>query len=294
MAESSWPFDSGAGSASGEDRWYKMAPLWALDGVTASGGLAVTTLSGRNLQVATGEAWVHGAYYVNDAALSVPIAANASGNPRIDRVVLRRDLSANTVVAAVVQGTAAASPTAPALTQSATGIWEVPVARYRAESGFVNTDALKLTDERVLTGPSAIISPYTNMQIQAPNASDFNSGSMSDWLTGFTVPVPTWARDGACFADFLFTANPIIITAAATFAFRLVADTTNGATSGGFQAPGVTTAVPVIAPMSAYAIPVGTATIAVKVQAQRTAGTGGLRLNTANNASATVLTVIRR
>jgi hypothetical protein len=152
VAETYWPFDSGAGSASGEDRWYQMAPLWALDGVATSGGLLVTTISGRNLQVATGSAWVHGAYYINDAAKTLAVAANSSGNPRIDRIVLRRDLTANTVTAAVLQGTAAASPAAPALTQSTTGIWEVPIAQYRAESGFVNTDSTKLTDNRLLSG----------------------------------------------------------------------------------------------------------------------------------------------
>lgn len=129
-----------------------MAPLWALDGVTASGGLLVSTISGRNLQVATGSAWVHGAYYVNDAAKTVAIAANASGNPRLDRIVLRRDLSANTVTALAITGTAAASPALPALTQVAAGTWDVPIAIYRAESGFTNTDPTKLFDVRLLSG----------------------------------------------------------------------------------------------------------------------------------------------
>jgi hypothetical protein len=169
VAETYWPFDSGAGSASGEDRWYQMAPLWALDGVTTSGGLAVTTISGRNLQVATGSAWVHGAYYVNDAAKTLAVAANSSGNPRIDRVVLRRDLTANTVTAAMLQGTAAASPSAPALTQSATGIWEVPIAQYRAESGFVNSDPTKLTDNRLLSGADQL---WKQSVMQFANSTD--------------------------------------------------------------------------------------------------------------------------
>lgn len=185
VAETSWPFDAGAGAASGEDRWYKMAPLWAIDGVTlALSSLAVTTLSGRNLQVATGTAWVHGAFYSNDAAISLPIAANASGNPRIDRIVLRRDISANTVVAAVLQGTAAASPAAPALTLLPTSIWEVPLAQYRAESGFTNTDPLKLSDERHFTGADALdtkgIGVYANSADRTLRATPV-AGSMS-WL----------------------------------------------------------------------------------------------------------------
>lgn len=187
MAETYWPFESGSGSASGEDRWMSMAPLWALDGVTTSSGLLVSTISGRNVQVAVGSAWVHGAYYTNDAAKTLAIAANASGNPRIDRVVLRRDLTANTVTALVVSGTAAASPTVPALTQVSTGIWEVPIAQYRAESGFTNTDPLKLTDERRITGAS---------ELDAHSVREFASTTARTTLVGTPVEgMIGWLRD---------------------------------------------------------------------------------------------------
>jgi hypothetical protein len=188
VAETYWPFDSGSGASSGEDRWYAMAPLWALDGPTTAAGLLVTILSGRNLQVAIGDAWVHGGFYRNDAAKSLAIAANASGNPRIDRIVLRRDLSANTVTAVVVQGTAAASPVAPALTQVPTGIWEVPVCQYRAETGFVNTDALKLTDERCPAGARFIGTGYSAFATNPGTASHTSGAATTVCTASVTLP----------------------------------------------------------------------------------------------------------
>lgn len=294
MAETYWPFDAGSGSSSGEDRWYQMAPLWALDGVVSTSDLAVTTISGRNLQVATGSAWCHGAYYVNDAARTHAIAANASGNPRIDRIVLRRDLSANTVTTAVVQGTAAASPTVPALTQVATGIWEIPIAQYRAETGFVNTDSLKLTDERVSTGPAAPLFRHTDLQAAAPNASDLTAGSMTDMITGLSVAVPTWARDGSAVADMLFIVNGQVVTFAGTFACRLVVATTNGLTSGGYQIATSNAGLTMMSPLVGYTIPVGTTSLSVKWQAQRTAGSGALRVGTSVNSTYSLQTVIHK
>jgi len=129
----------------------------------------------------------------------------------------------------------------------------------------------------------------TDMQMNTFNVGDFTSGTMADWLTGMTVPVPVWAQGGASVVEMVLFAHPIVISAASTFALRLVVAATNGDTLGGLQVPTVTTVMPVAIPFtvsgSGYTIPVGTASLAVKAQAQRTAGTGALRLSatTTNN-----------
>ncbi len=129
-----------------------------------------------------------------------------------------------------------------------------------------------------------------SLQSGAPNLSDFSNASMVDYLTGLSVPVPLWARDGLHFAELQFTANPIIITAAGTFSFRLVVASTNGVTSGSWQAAASTT-LGLIVPMGPYTIPVSTTTLAVKLQAQRTAGTGALRLSSASSSTYQLFTV---
>lgn len=68
---------------------------------------------------------------------ALSVAANASGSPRIDSVILRKDTAAQTVRALVKQGTPAGSPVAPSLTQSA-ATWEIGVADIAVANGFVS------------------------------------------------------------------------------------------------------------------------------------------------------------
>lgn len=107
--------------------------------------LAVSAGTGMNLSVATGEAFVHGAWYQNDAAATVTCSASDPSNPRIDRVVLRRTVSSNTCVLAVLTGTPAGSPSAPSLTQSAS-VWEISLAQVAIAAGATSVGAI--TSER--------------------------------------------------------------------------------------------------------------------------------------------------
>lgn len=90
------------------------------------------------VDVLAGAALVEGVYYANDATVTLSIAANASGNPRIDTVVLRKDYTAQTVRLAVLTGTPAGSPTPPSLTQSDGTLWEIPLADIAVASGFAS------------------------------------------------------------------------------------------------------------------------------------------------------------
>jgi hypothetical protein len=115
MAESYWPFDAGSGASSTETRWRAMAQHWVLggSGVLATELNKLSTIgdsTGMQVKVDTGRAWVAGHFYENDAQRTLAIASNSSGNPRIDRVVVRADFTANTITALVITGTPAASP----------------------------------------------------------------------------------------------------------------------------------------------------------------------------------------
>lgn len=110
-------------------------------------GLAITANSpaAANVLVKPGAALVNGTNYYNSSDLTLSIAANASGNPRIDVIVLRKSFAAQTVRAVVLQGTPAASPTPPALTQSAGITWEIPLAEIAVASGFVTITQANIT-----------------------------------------------------------------------------------------------------------------------------------------------------
>lgn len=92
-----------------------------------------------NVEVQVGSALVNGRLYQNDAVISLPIAANASGNSRIDTIILRADYVLQTIRAVVLQGTPGSPAARPALTQNAT-FWELPLADILVNSGFSTID----------------------------------------------------------------------------------------------------------------------------------------------------------
>jgi hypothetical protein len=96
----------------------------------------------------TGKAWIEGYYYYNDADLTVNIDAADGALNRIDRVVLRCDYLTNLeITCEVVKGTAAATPTAPALTRAG-GIYEISLAQIYVGAAVVAVYTANITDER--------------------------------------------------------------------------------------------------------------------------------------------------
>lgn len=98
-----------------------------------------------SVDVLPGSALVQGIAYINTATVSFAIAANASGNPRVDTVVVRADYALQTVRLAVSQGTPAATPSPPTLTQSAGILWEIPIADIAVANGFTSIADTNIT-----------------------------------------------------------------------------------------------------------------------------------------------------
>src|SRR5690242_9588896 len=120
--------------------WYRDAWARSVSGVygtsfgSASAGDLGLTVSGLTITMALGRAHVRGAGYERTGtAFSYAVPANTNATlARIDRLVLRRDLAAKTVTPTFLQGTPAATPAAPALTQSddpavSSGQWDLPL-----------------------------------------------------------------------------------------------------------------------------------------------------------------------
>jgi hypothetical protein len=88
---------------------------------------------------------------LNTWAVTVLITANASGNPRIDTIVLevvpQGEATEGKVTLKVVDGTAAASPVAPTLTQS-TALWQFPLADVAVANGAATISQGNITDRR--------------------------------------------------------------------------------------------------------------------------------------------------
>ncbi len=99
------------------------------------------TGSSTPVQIAAGAANVYGFIYTNSAAVNVAVGT-PSGDTRIDRIVLRANWSAQTVRITLVAGSEGGA--APALTQSASTTWDVPICQVSITTG----GAITLTDER--------------------------------------------------------------------------------------------------------------------------------------------------
>lgn len=99
----------------------------------------------ETFEVGAGGALVDGKPYRNSATVTLTVAAAVGlGNSRIDRVVLRADWTAQTVRITLISGTNAASPVAPAITQTPGTTYDLPLYQVLVDvSGNLTT-----TDER--------------------------------------------------------------------------------------------------------------------------------------------------
>ena len=137
-------------------------------------GMKVTRYSSTVLKVDTGFSIVNGYFLHQDVTKSITVTKDSTYN-RIDRVVVRLDVSNMTVSIELKQGTASSKPTAPALTRT-TSIYELSLAQiYVSATSGITT----VTDERYNTSYCGAIRPK--------NLSEFNA-----MMTGFNSRFDTW------------------------------------------------------------------------------------------------------
>lgn len=150
------PFDSGVGALRTEDWWRDYARHFLTDGVLQGeqNNLEVFADStGLQVKVRTGR-WFGRSHWAKfTAQQTLAIDGNSSGNPRIDRIVVRVNAGANTMGVDVLKGTPASSPTAPVCATGASNIWEWSLARVAVANGATTIAAADVTDERTYAMP---------------------------------------------------------------------------------------------------------------------------------------------
>ena len=100
------------------------------------------------VKIDTGEAFIQGFWYQNTTAITKALSAADATYNRIDRIVLRLDKVTNFKISVeILEGTPAASPTAPALTQT-DAIYEISLAQVLVEANVTSVSNAKITDER--------------------------------------------------------------------------------------------------------------------------------------------------
>ncbi|UZJ23724.1 tail fiber domain-containing protein [Rhodococcus antarcticus] len=104
--------------------------------------------SGMKVTAQAGFAVLRGFGYNNDAVQTLTIAAAGSAS-RTDRVILRLNPAINTIELAVLKGSSDQS--APALTQTNTGIYEIALATVAVAVGAVTISDAAVIDSRTFT-----------------------------------------------------------------------------------------------------------------------------------------------
>lgn len=133
--------------------------------------------------------YVRGQYYVRTTATTRVAAANGNANPRLDRLVLRLTRSTGFVTPALIQGTPAASPALPALTQDAT-TWDVPLCYATCPGSGSAQNYNTLVQEFDAVSPAHAEHVWTGTRAYGPGVND---QSVSNLTAVRTANVATMA-----------------------------------------------------------------------------------------------------
>lgn len=113
-----------------------------------SSNLQVVEGSGMVVTVKAGKAWINGYFYYNTGDLSVTLATADGVLNRIDRIVVRWDLTERKISVAVKSSTPSASPVAPELQRDADA-YELCLADVLVGAGVTAISQAVITDRRL-------------------------------------------------------------------------------------------------------------------------------------------------
>lgn len=177
------PYDAGAGGDSMEATWRAMMrrvlSTGVFTGVLNEFGVYADS-TGMQVKVRTGECWIAGHWGQSTSEKILPVAANALGVTRGDRVVLRNKFGDNRIELDVLTGT---TGTPPAVTQD-TSMWEISLATLSVPNGDLSIDAGQVTDDRLWTSTAGGPRSVSDTQNTAGTTT---SGGYTSALTGGTA-----------------------------------------------------------------------------------------------------------
>lgn len=155
MAQTSWPFEAVDTTETQYSRLLRHIGQGVIGAPGDNNLLVFGDSSGMNVKVkvvnSLSQAVVRGHMYQSTAQETLTIQASEA-NPRIDTVVLTLDPSINSIVLAVVKGTASATPVAPTLTQTDSAVYQLRLANVSVPASATTISAGNVTDLRTFLG----------------------------------------------------------------------------------------------------------------------------------------------
>lgn len=214
-----------------------------------------------NVVVDTGSVYIRGRLHENNATEILTIATAHATNPRLDRVVVTYTAADNDIRLEILTGTAAATPSLPALTQTA-AVYQISLAYVWVAATAANIDNADIHDERVFA-------PNFEERLTGVDSSQLlkNTEFLAS-ITARTYPPANWSL--------VSTPSAIATTTRPTQMSRgnAIQITADAASEGISQAVSVR----------------GTTTYAIRVLFNVTAGDGGSIVVTDNGATPSTIT----
>ena len=121
-----------------------------------SAGLQVVASTAMTVKVQTGKAWINGYFYYNKGDLLLTLATADGVLQRIDRIVIRWDLTERTIKTVVKSSTPSASPVAPTLQRDADA-YEIAIADVLIGAGVTAITQAAITDRRYTSALCGIV-----------------------------------------------------------------------------------------------------------------------------------------
>lgn len=158
----------------------------------------ISAVSGMQISIAAGYAWINGYWIKNDAAIIKTLAVAPSSNSRVDSVVLRFSKESRSIEIAVVQGDVNSTPTFNSLVRT-DDIYELMLGYVTVSAGISAITLPMITDTRSNETYCGIISTFSQKAI--PDGSITFAKLAADAkdiiLTNTTVAVGAFTDDTA-------------------------------------------------------------------------------------------------
>lgn len=162
---------------------------------TPANAMQVQANSGMTVQVSAGWGFINCKWINNDSPYLLTLDAADVVLNRIDRIVLRLNMTSSTrnIEIAIKKGTAASSPQPPTLARISGAVWELSLAQIAVNTGATEITQANITDERSNTSlcgyVTGLIDQIDTTNLFAQYDSAFNSwfSNIKQTLTSTTL-----------------------------------------------------------------------------------------------------------
>ena len=149
--------------------------------------------SAMSVNIMPGRAWINGYWYSNDDNLPLSLELSDAVNPRIDSVILRHDISARTITALIITGTASAQPTAPEVVRNA-DFYDLKLADIYISAGSIVVNPVAITDTRPNSEVCGWVSGLVD-QVDTTSLFVQFQTALNDFITNEAATFATWSAE---------------------------------------------------------------------------------------------------